>query len=148
MIGKYAFSFDRETFRGDYNSRTEALNAALETARTEADPPATVYVACRAPLDPHAHSHGETIIQRMRRAVRADVGPEGEAFLKFVTDQEEADLDHEIERTIRAWLSKHELLLPSGKLAAISEHPVPMPTHAGIGAAGNGELEVHEIGEI
>ena len=146
MIGKYAFSFDRETFRGTFNSRQEALKAALEAAAHEADSPATVYVACRAPLDPHAQGHAETLIQRMRRAVRADVGPEGEAFLKLVSDQELADLDHEIYRTIRAWLSKHELLLPSGKLAAISEHPVPTQTYSGIGSA-NGELEVHEIGE-
>jgi hypothetical protein len=109
-----------KTFRGTFNSRQEALKAALEAAAHEADSPATVYVACRAPLDPHAQGHAETLIQRMRRAVRADVGPEGEAFLKLVSDQELADLDHEIYRTIRAWLSKHELLLPSGKLAAIS----------------------------
>src|SRR4029078_972485 len=88
MIGKYAFSFDRETFRGTFNSRQEALKAALEAGAHEADSPATVYVACRAPLDPHAQGHAETLIQRMRRAVRADVGPEGEAFLKLVSDQE------------------------------------------------------------
>jgi hypothetical protein len=147
MIGKYAFSFDRETFRGAYHSRPEALKAALEAASHETDPPATVYVACRAPLDPHAHGHAESLIQRMRRAVRSDVGPEAEAFLKSVSDQELADLDHEIERTIRCWLAKHELLLPSGKLAAISEHPVPTPSHAG-SSHGNGELEVQQIGEV
>ena len=45
-----------------------------------------------------------------------------------------------------ATFSVTELLLASGKLAAISEHPVPTTTYSGIGSA-NGELEVHEIGE-
>jgi len=69
MIGKYAFSFDRETFRGTFNSRQEALKAALEAAAHEADSPATVYVACRAPLDPHAQVH--TSADRFSLAYRA-----------------------------------------------------------------------------
>jgi len=149
MIGKYAFSFDRETFKGAYNSRKEALTAALEAAkRVETDPPGSVYIACRAPLDPHASGHAEVLVDRMRQAVRDDVvdAETADAFLNYVSDQELADLDDSIERAIRAWLAKHELLVPSGRLSAISEHPVPVV--AGVARGDNSYREVGEIGEI
>jgi hypothetical protein len=148
MIGKYAFSFDRESFRGSYNSRKEAVTAALEAARNvEGDPPASVYIACRAPLDPHASGHAEDLIERMRQAVRDDAEAEAaDAFLNYVTDQELADLDDAVERAIRGWLAKHDLLTASGRLSAISEHPVPVV--AGVARGDSSYREVGEIGEI
>jgi hypothetical protein len=87
------------------------------------------------------------LVDQMRDLVRAEVdGEAGERFLKRVTDQELADLDDAIERTIRAWLAKHELLLPSGRLSAISEHPVPVVV--GVARAQSDVVEVGEIGEI
>ncbi|HEY0007820.1 MAG TPA: hypothetical protein VGB55_03765 [Tepidisphaeraceae bacterium] len=127
MIGKFAYSFDRETFLGEFDTRQHALEAAMVALRQRSDLPEGVFVGQWAPPNLQADHHAETLIEAMRDRWHS-AGAEG-SFLKNVTEQQSADLDHEIERTIQAWIAKHRLTPPATKIRAVSEHAVPNVRH-------------------
>ena len=91
MSAKYSFSFDRETFEGSYNSRSEAFAAAIKKAGTLEDAPTTVFIGERVPADPQATGHAEDIIARTVLAVR-DVLREADTVTQIGDDLLGVDL--------------------------------------------------------
>ena len=145
MIGRYCFSFDRETFAGDFESRRAALETSFARARHMPDTPGTVYIGQRAPIDPGASGHAEPVIDRMRRLVFEAVGEPGSDYLARVGEHEQAELDDALAKAIRQWLTAHDLLPHSARVTAISEHSLPTSPSSSRGIQGR---EVNEIGSV
>src|SRR5262252_5874887 len=134
VVGKFSFSFDRETFKGLHDTRQDAFKKAVEKLPELDTSPEMIYVGKRVPVDPGSSGLAEMIIGAMRRRVRDETGESTSPYLMHVNEHQLAELDDEIDRVIRAWLQKHELTPTQSKVIAISEHPVP----AGSAAAVNG----------
>jgi Arc/MetJ-type ribon-helix-helix transcriptional regulator len=124
MPGSFAYSFDRVSFKGRFDSRLEALRAAERALQESDDTPAdAIYVARRVGIDPQTSGHADAVLADMRRRmVAADGDPN---WLRFVNDQQHAELDEALRRTLESWLAKHNLLPAEEKFEHISEHPLP-----------------------
>ena len=147
MSGHYVYSLDRQTFLGQFASRSDALRAALTAAKQQPEPPTEVYVALKIPGNAQSTGHAEDVIRRMSdraRAASAQASADGATrYLQNVNEQEEADLDDMLARTINKWLIKHDRMPTFYNVEAISEHPVPNPAPA---PRRSEEKEVTEIG--
>jgi hypothetical protein len=145
MITKFAFSFDRETFHGDKDTRQDALKAGLEKLPQLETSPDMIYVGKRVPINPGSSGLAEMILGAVRRRLRDEAGEPGSEYLLRVNEHQLAELDDEIDRVIRAWMTKHDLMPKQSKIIAISEHPVPQPSmnRSGKSIA----TEVGELGE-
>jgi hypothetical protein len=144
-IGNFAHSFDRETFQGAADTRQAALKAAFEKLPQLESSPEAVYVGKRVPVDPGSSGLAEMIMGAMRRRVRDVTGDNSSQYLIRVNEHQLAELDDEIDRVVRTWLAKHELMPTQSKIIAISEHPVPQPKMNTTSKSTNGE--VGELGE-
>jgi hypothetical protein len=142
MSGRYAYSLDRETFLGQFNTRADALRAALTAARQQCDQPTEVYVGVRVAGDTQATGHAERVIRHMCDRARA-ASESAARYLQNISEQEEADLDAMLARTITEWLTKHDRMPTFYSVAAISEHPVPNPPKTPTGQPND---QVTEIG--
>lgn len=142
MTPVFAYSFDRDTYTGQYPTRQKALDAALIALRDRSDLPEGIFIGQWVEPDPKASYHAEDVIECMRDRWRAS--PEQGDFLDRVTDQQLADLDAELDRTIRTWLTKHGLTPQPTKVRAVSEHPVPNVHHIEVPAH---ERETSLMGE-
>lgn len=140
----FAYSFDRETFHGNYETRQEALRQALGRLRESDESAEMIYVGKRVPVDPGSSGLAELILGAMRRRVRDQTGDAASQYLLRVDEHALAELDSEIDRIVRAWLAKHQLQPTHTRIVAISEHPVPTPRML---RSDNGESEVTELGE-
>lgn len=146
MKGTYAYSLDRETFSGIFNSRDEAFRAGciaadrLHTQLTE------VYVGQRVAGDPQADLHAWEIIKSMRDRARSAAGDDATGYLKGVTAEQARDLDGAIESAILRWLANYKLGPAFHRIEAVSEHPLPCVAYAGFGKHDQ-QSEVHDIGE-
>ena len=141
MSGRYAYSLDRETFLGQFETRAEALKAALVAARQKPEPPTEVYVGRKTAADAQVCGHAEHVIEHMIDRAKA-AGDGAGRYLQLVSEQEEADLDAMLAQTITAWLKMHNRMPESFSIEAISEHSVPNPPKSS-----NGQVdEVTEIG--
>jgi hypothetical protein len=145
LEAKFTHSFDRETFQGSDDTRQAALKTALGKATQLETPPETVYVGKRVPVDPGSSGLAEMILGAMRRRVRDETGDNSSQYLIRVNEHQLAELDDEIDRIVRGWLAKHELMPTQSKIIAISEHPVPSPKMNTAAKTTNGE--VGELGE-
>jgi hypothetical protein len=145
MSAKYSFSFDRETFEGNYNSRSEAFAAALKKAATLEDAPTTVFTGERVPGDPQAAGHAEEIINCMIDRARGVWGDEADHYLRNVTREQMRDLDGALEQVILRWLQLHQLRPSFFRIAAVSEHQLAAPATVSSGPGENNE--VHDLGE-
>lgn len=142
MSGRYAYSLDRETFLGQFETRADALRAALTAARQKPEPPTEVFVGRKTEGDPQVCGHAEGVIETMRD--RARTSSDGaDKYLRNINEQEEADLDAMLAGAITDWLKKHDRMPTFYSVEAISEHPVPQTSHI---ARSNGDSEVTEIG--
>jgi len=141
MTGLFAFSLDRETFRGAFETRQQALDAAMAALQRRSDMPEGIFVGQWAEPDPQADDHAEAVVERMRDRWRATASEE--KFLDAVSEQQLADLDYDIERVLRAWLAKHTLLPRPTKVRAVSEHPIPTVRHVAVST----ERETSVMGE-
>lgn len=145
MKGTYAYSLDRESFYGVFNSRQEAFEAGcaavdrLNAAVTE------IYVGQRVAGDPQANLHAWEVIKSMRQRARERAGEDAISYLAHVSESQANDLDGAIEAVILRWLGNYKLAPTFFRIEAISEHPVPTVTHASFG---KGESEVTEIGQM
>jgi hypothetical protein len=145
MSGRYVYSLDRETFLGQFDSRADALRAALTAARQKPETPTEVYVGRKVVADSQVSGHAEHVIQRMIDRARA-AGDGADRYLKSIGEQEEAELDAALAATITTWLTKHDRMPTFFNVDAISEHPVPTPPKASNGqhddvtAIGTGEI--------
>jgi hypothetical protein len=145
MSAKYSFSFDRETFEGSYNSRSEAFAGALKKAAGLEDPPTTVFLAERVSGDPQATGHAEEIVSRMIDRARGVWSDEAAAYLREVSPEQLRDLDGAIEQVILRWLQLHQLKPSFFRISAVSEHQLAPAVSA---SSRNGDNnEVHDLGE-
>jgi hypothetical protein len=67
MVGKFAFSFDRDTFHGHERTRQDALAAAERKLNGLEFIPEAIFVGKRVPTDPGTSGLAETVLKLMRR---------------------------------------------------------------------------------
>ena len=144
MRGTYAYSLDRESFTGVFNSRTEAFEAGCAAADRMNASITEIYVGQRVAGDPQANLHAWEIIKSMRERARAAAGDDAHDYLSHVSEDQARDLDGALESTILRWLGNYKLGPTFFRIEAVSEHPLPTTTHATFGKP---EREVTEIGE-
>jgi hypothetical protein len=144
MVGKFSYSFDRETFRGFYDTRQDALKNGIVAVKEQETTPEAIFVGKRVPVDCGTSGLAEMILGTMRRKVRDTIGDAGAQPLLRVNEHQLAELDDAIDKVIRDWMVKHELTPTQSKVIAISEHPVPQPAMT---RSSNGATEVSELGE-
>jgi hypothetical protein len=124
MLGRFAYSLDHVTFKGNFETRAEALAAAKRELETRDAPIEAIFVGRRVAIDPQASGHADGVIASMRRRM-SDLTDDSQ-YLRRVNDQQHADLDAALERTILDWLARHEFLPSTDRVENISEHPIPM----------------------
>jgi hypothetical protein len=129
-IGKFAYSFDRESFRGNFNTRQQAIDAGLTAAQDLGNPPEAIYVGARQAIDPGSSDHAETIIEKMRRRTFERYGDKSADFLAHVNEQQLADLDHSVQQTIATWLVQQNLTPAFERIGSVTEHPVTIVSAA------------------
>lgn len=122
MFKPFAFSFDRETFRGEFATREEAAVAGQTEALKFMAVVEAVYVGKRVPTNPQADMHGDEVVKSMKRRMLTKTGDA--SYLAAANEHVVADLDAGIEHAIIDWLKRHELQ-PADKFTSISEHPLP-----------------------
>ena len=126
MLPQFAFSFDRQSYTGPFNSRQEAIQAGIARARQlGAAGIDCVHVGLIVQPDPQASGHAEEVIKNMVRRARGAAGESYEGYLPRVTEQQEAELDAALEACILSWLKKHDLMPQFTKVRGVSEHPIP-----------------------
>jgi len=130
MDGCFSYSFDRETFHGNSDTRQDALKNALEKLNELSDSPEMIYVGKRVPIDPGASGLSELVISAMRRRVHDEIGGNEREYLMRINEHQLADLDENLSRIITGWLERYKLAPSHVKITAISEHPVPHPSMA------------------
>jgi hypothetical protein len=143
MVGKYAFSLNGEHYRGNFDSREEAVSEALEAARRSPDVPQTVFVGRRVPGDSKSSGHARAVLAHMAARAREQFGDAASNYLVNVNKSQVDSLDGMLETVILGWLERNELMPTFFKMEAIGEYPVPVITIAR--SLGEAE-EVHEIG--
>ena len=145
MRGTYAYSLDRETFTGVYNTRQEAFEAGVIAADRLNAAVTEIYVGQRVAGDPQANLHAWEIVKTMRERARAAAGDDdAHDYLAHVSEDQARDLDGALEATILRWLGNYKIGPSFFRFEAVSEHPVPTVTHATFGIA---DREVSEMGE-
>lgn len=145
MKGTYAFSLDRESFSGSFNTRGEAFEAGCRAAERLHSQVTEVYVGQRVAGDPQADLHAWEVIKSMRSRARGAAGDDSTGYLKNVTAEQARDLDGAIEAVVLRWLNNYKLGPAFQRIEAISEHPMPCVTYAGFGQRDNDE--VHDLGD-
>ena len=127
LLPQFAYSFDRHSYTGPFDSRKEAIAAGIARSRQlGAAGIDCVYVGMIVLPDPQASGHAEEVIKNMVRRARGAAGESYEGYLTRVTEQQEAELDEVIERGVMDWLKKHELMPQFTKVRGVSEHPIPV----------------------
>jgi hypothetical protein len=143
MLPQFAYSFDRHTYTGPFNSRDEAIKAGIARSRQlDAAGIDGVYVGMIVQPDPQAAGHAEEVIKNMVRRARGAAGESYEGYLTRVTEQQEAELDATIEQCILGWLKKHELMPHFTKVRGVSEHPIPNGNGTVVRSGANDEVRV------
>ena len=146
MKGTYAYSLDRESYTGIYNTRDEAFRAGCLAAERLHSSVTEVYVGQRVAGDPQADLHAYELIKSMRTRARAAAGDDSTGYLAHVTAEQARDLDGAIESAVLRWLAAHKLGPSFFRIEAVSEHPLPCVTYAGFGQNGH-DREVHDLGD-
>src|SRR5947208_17197369 len=103
--GTYAYSLDRETFTGIFNTREEAFRAGCYAAERLHAQLTEVYVGQRVAGDPQADLHAWEVIKSMRDRARAAAGDDSTGFLSHVSADQAKDLDGAIESAVLRWLA-------------------------------------------
>ena len=145
MKGTFAYSLDRETFTGIFNTRDEAFRAGCYAAERLHAQATEIFVGQRVAGDPQADLHAWELVKSMRERARATAGDDATGYLSHVTAEQARDLDGAIEATLLRWLANYKLGPGFFRIEAVSEHAVPCVAHAGFGKTRDDE--VHEIGQ-
>jgi hypothetical protein len=143
--GSYAYSLDRETFTGVFNTRDEAFRAGCIAADRLHAQLNEIYVGQRVAGDPQADLHAWEVIKSMRDRARAAAGDDSTGYLSHISAEQAKDLDGAIESAVLRWLANHKIGPQFFRIEAVSEHPMPTVTHAGFGRCEDDE--VHAIGD-
>ena len=142
MPGPYAYSFDQDTFRGRFDTRQQALDAAARALCDRADQPEGSFVGQWLEPDAQTAGHAGPVVAAMRDRWRQAGGDHG--YLDAVDEDGLAELDGTLKRALQAWLADHDLLPATTRVRAVSHHPVPNVHHVAVAA---GERETSLIGE-
>jgi hypothetical protein len=144
--GTFAYSLDRETYTGVYNTRDEAFRAGCQSAERLHSSVTEIYVGQRVAGDPQADLHAYELIKSMRTRARAAAGDDSTGYLRNVTAEQARDLDGAIEAVILRWLASHKLGPAFQRIEAVSEHPINTLAHAGFGQPKRDDVE--DIGDV
>src|SRR5687768_17351015 len=79
--GTYAYSLDRESFTGVFNTRKEAFEAGCRAAERLNAQVTEIYVGQRVQADPQADLHSFEVIKSMRDRARAASGGQASNYL-------------------------------------------------------------------
>ena len=145
MKGTFAYSLDRETYTGVFNTRDEAFRAGSVAAERLHSQVTEVYVGQRVAGDPQADLHAWEVIKSMRTRARAAAGDDATGYLAHVTAEQARDLDGAIEAAVLRWLGNYKLGPQFFRIEAVSEHPINSFSYAGFGK-GEDDDEVHDLG--
>ena len=145
MKGTYAYSLDRESYTGVFNTRDEAFRAGCAAAERLHSNVTEVYVGQRVAGDPQADLHAYELIKSMRSRARAAAGDDSTGYLRNVTAEQARDLDGAIEAVVLRWLANHKLGPQFQRIEAVSEHAINCLSYAGFGQTHRDE--VHDIGD-
>ncbi len=127
MIPTFGYSFDRDTFNGNFPTRKAALDAALQALGNRSDVPEGIFVGQWIEVNPQTSDHSDMVLDAMRDRWQAS-SQSGE-FLNHVNEHDAADLDQTINQCLREWLAKHNLVPTATKVRGVSEYPVPNVHH-------------------
>lgn len=144
MNRTFAYSFDRETFFGSFESRAQAFEAAVKRAEEQNNTADQVYVGLRVPADPQATNHAAEVIKNMRKRAKAAFGDDAAEYLANLSKDQQRDLDGALETTISRWLANYRLMPTFSRIEAISEHPIPLATTK---VSTDRDREVHDLGQ-
>lgn len=125
--GQFAFSFDHETFVGNFATRNGALAAAERALLDRADQPSGIFIGQWVQPDPQTDGHAEALLTALHDRWQ-QTGVDA-AALAGVSDQQAAGLDEEVGRVLTVWLSRHGLVPPAVRVQGVSHHPVPNVHH-------------------
>lgn len=103
----YAYSFDRETWQGDFNSREEAMQAAISDENTKKY--LAVYTGIAKLYTPALKS--ETVLDILKIKADEIAGIAAADWLKLENISEEAcsELEKTLTAAVMKWLEKHSL---------------------------------------
>ncbi len=102
MLGRYAYSFDRETFTGQIrNAHRAAAGRHLPEPGNCPISPTEIYVGLNISGDPQASGHAQPVLQRMSDRARA-ASDNAPRYLQGTGEQAEAELDAALEQTIQS----------------------------------------------
>ena len=146
MKGTYAYSLDRESYTGVFNTREEAFRAGCQAAERLHSSVTEIYVGQRVAGDPQADLHAYELIKSMRSRARAAAGDDSTGYLATVTAEQARDLDGAIEAVVLRWLANHKLGPAFQRIEAVSEHPINSLAHAGFGQPKRDDVE--DIGNV
>jgi hypothetical protein len=143
--GTYAYSLDRESFTGIFNTREEACQAGCAASERLHAQVTEIYVGQRVAGNPQADLHAWEMIKSMRERARAAAGDDSAGYLTNLTAEQVRDLDGALESTLLRWLANYKIGPAFYRFEGISEHPLLSVAYAGFGKTTDDE--VHEIGE-
>lgn len=121
MSGTFCYSFDRDTYHGQFHTRADALAAGLRHLTDEKMDGETIFVGKRVPFDLGLQDLAETTLKHMQHRLRAESADATEPLL-HVNEHQLADLDGRLQRAVSDWLIAEDLAPSGGKVTAISEH--------------------------
>ena len=120
----YAYSFDRETFRGRHASREAALAAAEDALPAWPTIPEAIWVGRLVDVAPPTVGLGDAVLDNLTRRLADD----GRDALPAIPDAARLDLDAGLAGLVRDWLDDHRLI-GEPRVEGISEHPLPLVAH-------------------
>lgn len=121
MAGNFSYSFDRDTYHGQYATRAEALAAGLKHLADEKMQGETVFVGKRIPFELGLDDLAENVLKLLQKRLRSEAAESTEPLL-HVNEHQLADLDSRLQQAVKDWLVVDQLLPSGGKVTAISEH--------------------------
>ena len=145
MKGTFAYSLDRESYTGVFNTRDEAFRAGCDAAERLHSSVTEIYVGQRVAGDPQADLHAYELIKSMRSRARAAAGDDSTGYLAHVSAEQARDLDGAIEAAVLRWLANHTLGPAFQRIEAVSEHAINTLAHAGFGQPKRDD--VNDIGD-
>ena len=143
----YAYSFDRESFRGRFHSRGEAVEAAQAALSNYPTSIEAIYVGRLVDREAPVEQLSKGVIEQIERRHRERGNQSGLTdSLSSVTADDDArqELDDRLFVVLREWLADHGCLSGPG-YEEISEHAPPLISHV---AATGAATEVGLIGTV
>lgn len=101
LEGKWCFGQDSEDFRGEFNSKEEAIKAGKE----EVEELLTVGTMYKPTLSVSA----DCVIEQIQIDMYEEYGECAEQYLDNVTSEQREELEKELNKVLDAWIEKNNL---------------------------------------